>query len=178
MVICLNVWIFSACHAGNQEKDSFKYVFLAGEKHEILEENICSTPYSVYENKELCRILKDDLEYAGYMVENFDCFFEAEYFLYDFNEDGQEDYLVSLVGAGYNSYSASGVGNRVYIFLAGEVLKEVFNESVQFAYSGIDGGYASVMVLNEKTDGLYDIVFYGYDAIWRYNAGEERYCRE
>lgn len=38
LIICQSIWMFSACHAGNQE-DSPEYVFLAGETHEVSEGN-------------------------------------------------------------------------------------------------------------------------------------------
>lgn len=57
-------------------------------------------------------------------MEKCEGFFEPEYFLFDFSGDDQEDYLVSLAGSGFGG---SG-GNSVYIFLEGDVLKEVFWE--------------------------------------------------
>ena len=98
-------------------------------------------------------------------------FFEPEYFLFDFNGDEIDDYLVSLVGVGYGG---SG-GNSVYIFLEGDILTKVFDGTIRFAYNGKEGGYAPVMVLNEKTDGLYDIAFDGYDAIWQYSERDGCY---
>lgn len=153
----------SACHAEYQE-NSPEYVFLEGEMHEILEENIASgSPYSVYDNAALCEVLKETLEDGEWIAETCDSFFEAEYFVFDFNGDGKEDYLVTLTGAGYGG---SG-GKSVSIFLGGDVLQEVFGASVRF--------YGGVMVLNEKTGGLYNIAFDGYDVIWKYDERAEWY---
>lgn len=132
--------------------------------HEILEENIASgSPYSVYDNAALCEVLKETLEDGERIAETCDSFFEAEYFVFDFNGDGKEDYLVTLAGAGYGG---SG-GKSVSIFLGGDVLQEVFGASVRF--------YGGVMVLNEKTGGLYNIAFDGYDVIWKYDERAEWY---
>lgn len=167
LIICLSIWMLSACHADNQE-DSPKYVYLEGEMHEILEENIASgSPHSVYDNVALCEVLKETLKDGEWIAETCDSFFVAEYFVFDFNGDGKEDYLVSLAGAGYHG---SG-GNSVSIFLGGDVLQEIFGATVRF-YGGI---YAPVMVLNEKTAGLYNIAFDGYDVIWKYDEQEEWY---
>lgn len=175
IIICQSIWMFPACHAGSWENNRFEYALIAGEKHEILKENIiCDTPCSVYENEALCQALKSEFEYAETIVEKCEGFFEPEYFLFDFNGDDQEDYLVSLAGSGFGG---SG-GNSVYIFLEGDVLKKVFDGTIRFAYSGEEGGYAPVMVLNEKTDGLYDIAFDGYDAIWQYSEQDGRYQRK
>ena len=167
LIICQSIWMLSACHAEYQE-DSPKYVYLEGGMHEILEENIASdSPYSVYDNAALCEALKETLEDGEWIAETCDSFFVAEYFVFDFNGDGKEDYLVSLAGAGYHG---SG-GNSVSIFLGGDVLQEVFGATVRF-YGGI---YAPVMVLNEKTGGLYNIAFDGYDVIWKYDERAEWY---
>ena len=175
LIICQSIWMFTACHAGSRETNSFEYALISGEKHEILKENIiCDMPYSVYENVTLCQALNFELEDAKMIVEKCDSFFDPEYFLFDFDGDGLEDYLVSLAGAGHGG---SG-GNSVYIFLEGDVLKKVFDGTIRFAYSGEEGGYAPVMVLNEKTDGLYDIAFDGYDAIWQYSEQDGSYQRK
>lgn len=175
VIISQSIWMLSACHAGCKEDNGLEYVILAGETHEILKENIiCDTPCSVYENEALCQALKSEFKYAETIVEKCEGFFEPEYFLFDFNGDDQEDYLVSLAGSGFGG---SG-GNSVYIFLEGDVLKKVFDGTIRFAYSGEEGGYAPVMVLNEKTDGLYDIAFDGYDAIWQYSEQDGRYQRK
>ncbi|MCM1097621.1 MAG: hypothetical protein NC427_06100 [Ruminococcus flavefaciens] len=123
----------------------------------------------MYDNAALCEELKETLEDGEWIAETCDSFFIAEYFPFDFNGDGEEDYLVSLDGAGY--YGSG--GNCVYIFLGGDALKEVFWGIVRFA----GNGYEPVIVLNEKSDGLYDIVFTGYDAIWKYNEQEGKYRR-
>ena len=173
--IIQSIWMLSACLAGCKEDNGLEYVILAGETHEVLKQNIiCDTPCSVYENEALCQALKSELEFAETIVEKYEGFFEPEYFLFDLNGDGQADYLVSLAGSGFGG---SG-GNSVYIFLEGDVLKEVFWGTIRFAYNGEDSGYAPVMVLNEKTDGLYDIAFDGYDAIWQYSEQDGRYQRK
>ena len=103
----------------------------------------------------------------------YDTFFSAEYFTYDFNNDGIEDYLVSLSGSGWNG----SLGNQVAIVCADEdgSLTEVFSATVRFAENGENGGYSSVTVLNELVDGFYSFRFEGYDKIWKYNSLNGRY---
>lgn len=138
---------------------------------EILNENICKETYSVSDNVLLCSYLKEELEDAEKMQELCETSFYADYVLFDFNDDGQEDYLVSLAGAGY---SGSG-GNSTTIFVTtGEELKEVFHATIQLYVGEDDSDYGTVLVLNNKTDGFYDIVLEGKH-IWQYNEEEKCY---
>lgn len=164
--------LLSACG----KRNSALYYTLDDEKYEILETNICNTtPKPVEENELLCQYLAEQLENGRAMVELGVSFFEAEYFTYDFNDDGKDDYLVSLCGAGFHSAN----GNLTYIFLQeDEGLRRVFHVTLSFAYSGEDGGYAPVMVLSEKVNGVHSIVFSGYDRIWKYDEQEDRYVSE
>ena len=80
--------------------------------------------------------------------------FPLEYFLFDFNDDGLEDYLICLSGWGY---TGSG-GDWIFIYVQeeGGTLKEVL--SIHDRLHQGDGIHARFTVLNEKTDGYYAIV--------------------
>lgn len=150
--------------------------FKVSKNHQFLEvvvPNIAVTPYSVYENDLLCEYFKSELEDAEDIQSVYDTFFSAEYFTYDFNYDGIEDYLVSLSGSGWSG----ALGNHVAIVCAGEdgSVTEVFSATVRFAENGENSGYSSVTVLNELVDGFYSFRFEGYDKIWKYNPLNGRY---
>ena len=156
--------------------DSTQYFTLGIEKYVILETNICNAaPKPVEENELLCQSLADVLEDGNTTAQLSDSFFVAEYFTYDLNADGKEDYLVSLYGAGYNGAH----GNSTSIFLQeDDGLREVFHATMDFADSGENGGYAPVIVLDEKVNGLYCLVFTGYDRIWKYDEQKKWYVGE
>lgn len=165
--------LLSACGSAD---DSTLYFTLDNEKYVILETNICNVaPKPVEENELLCQSLADVLEDGNTTAQLSDSFFVAEYFSYDLNDDGKDDYLVSLYGAGYNGAH----GNSTSIFLQEEDgLREVFHATMEFADSDGNGGYAPVIVLDEKVNGLYCLVFTGYDRIWKYDEQKKWYVGE
>lgn len=68
--------------------------------------NICTSPKSDYENTPLKEHFQEDLEYDKAMAEKLENSaegtwvpLEIEYFLFDFNADGLEDYVVCVTGS-------------------------------------------------------------------------------
>lgn len=139
---------------------------------EILSENICKETYSVSENDLLCRYLKEELEDAEKMQGLCETNFYADYVLFDFNDDGKEDYLVSLAGAGYSG--SRGNSTTIFVTIGEGELKEVFHATIQLYVGEDNSDYGNVLVLNNKTDGFYDIVLEG-NHIWQYDTEKNCY---
>ena len=142
------------------------------EEYEILEENVSTTPRSVYDNELLSELLASDLEEAQELLDAgiTNVPLTAEYFTFDFNDDGKEDYLVSYDGAGWSGV----LGNDVRLYIQeDDGLRQVFSCTVRFHVG--EGEYVPLTVLKEKTDGFYSFKFAGYDVIWRYDGKDGWY---
>lgn len=148
---------------------------LIEEKHKILKHNICTDPQYDYENTLLKEYLKKDVEHDKEMVEKVGLVvpLEIDYFTFDFNADGLDDYLVCYHGA---LWGGSG-GNTVRIFVQNNdaTLKEVLYIIVRLEDSYMPYGHAPLAVLKEKTAGFYAIVLPGSNRILRYDKNTEGY---
>lgn len=147
------------------------------EKHKILKHNICTSPQYDYENTVLKEYLKEDIEYDKEMVEKAGIVasLEIDYFTFDFNSDGLDDYLVC-----YHGYLWGGSGgNTVRIFVQNQdgTLKEVLNLVIRLLEDPfiMPRSHAPMAVLKEKTAGFYAIVLPGSNRILRYEKKMERY---
>lgn len=156
------------------------------ENHEILEYDICAEPRYDWENtllgevEELRRAAEEHEEWEEirrvveekengfyeYVPEDF----ELDYFPFDFNDDGLEDYLVCV-----SSWEYCGSGGNwisIYVQEEGGTLKKVLTVHARL-HQG-DGIHERFTVLNEKTDGYYAIVLTS-NRILRYDSDTDGY---
>lgn len=146
----------------------------------VLFYNICSSPKYDYENTPLAEYIESDIawneEMSQKMGETFPL--EIDYHLFDFNDDGVEDYLLCESGTLFNGRW----GNSVEIWIQEEDgMKCVLSTLMWLHDSSADHG--NLMVLDEKTNGYYAIVLpHGGDgipeeAVLRYNERTGKYDR-
>lgn len=139
--------------------------------HGILRHNICMTPRSDYNDTLLEGYLRKDIEDDREMCRKLEVSdslaLTIDYFPFDFNDDGLEDYLVCYHGI---FWSGSG-GNNVdlYVQTGNGSLKRVFTVTMRLENRYLWNGHAPVAVLDEKTDGFYAIVLPGSNRILRYS---------
>lgn len=143
--------------------------------HVIFKENICEEPHSVYDNSYLCEQLSAEIEMTEKAITEYGYpgGAELDYFTFDFNDDGEEEYVVSFNGAGWNGSS----GNLVEIYEKADNgnLKEIYTVIAE-VYSH-NGEYWPIAILEEKTNGYYDFVLpWSNNRIWKYNAETDQYC--
>lgn len=157
--------------------DFIDYEFIQ-ENHEILEYDICTLPRYDYDDTILAEYLRDDKEEDERAVREFGLLatIKIDYFTYDLNEDGLEDYLVCIDG-----YLWSGSGGntfRIYVQEDEGNLREIFSTTIPIhlpGVSGLPGGHAPIAVLNEKADGYYVLVMSPNSNIMRYDAESGKY---
>ncbi|MDE5866307.1 MAG: hypothetical protein K2H31_06890, partial [Lachnospiraceae bacterium] len=152
-------------------------------KHEILRHNICISPRNDYENTPLKEYLEDDVESDRQYIENTREMMEKEkisviplyidYFSFDFNDDGLEDYLVCYHGG---LWSGTG-GNHVAIYIqeSNGLLSEVFSITMRLHEYAWPNEHSPMAILDEKNDGYYAFVLVGNSHIVRYNKERGRY---
>ena len=139
---------------------------LREEGYEILCENICVNPKSVYEDSWLVEQLEDILDTCK------DCEWAAtDYFLFDLNDDGIDEYIVSIDAPGW----AGSSGHHVEILRKNEdgSPDRIFNVTAELYFDKNE--YLPLTVLNDKSDGYYKIVFPFTGMIWEYNGEEDEY---
>lgn len=143
--------------------------------HEILEYNICTSPNYDYNNTILSECLKKDIEYDNEMCNEMGIVapLEIEYFLFDFNADNLEDYLVCMHG--YLWGGSGGNTVRIYIQEKEGTLKKVLDITMRLHEPGLPSEHAPMAVLNEITDGYYAIVLPWSNLIMRYEKDKETY---
>lgn len=143
-------------------------------EHAILEYNLCTNKRSVYENVILCEYLKEDLEFETDFSEEFDMpSATIEYFVFDFNHDGIEDFFVCFSGAAWSGTAGDSI--RIYV-QEKDGLKKVFRASARVREPNSENGYAPVAILDETTDGYYDFVLpWSENRIWKYNVEKRMY---
>lgn len=140
--------------------------------YEIIEYDITDNPQSVYDNPFLCEALKEELDAEAQAQELLGSEpAEIDYFAYDFNADGQDDYIVVFSGI-YWSGSA-GETIRLYIQEEDDTLRKVF--SVHSRIKGIDD-YVPIVVLGEQIEGYYSFSLLSANGrVWKYNAETGKY---
>ena len=143
-----------------------------GKKEKFSCFDICSSPKYDYENTPLAAYIEDDIAWNKEMSQRMGKSFslEIDYHLFDFNDDGLEDYLLCESGELFNGRW----GNSVEIFIQEEDgMKCVLSMLMQLHNSPSD--HNSLMILDEKTNGYYAVVIpHGgesipEDAVLRYN---------
>ncbi len=144
------------------------------EKHEILEYDISTFPQYDYENTLLREYVDNVKKEAEVFVNTFGSRYEPwiDYHLFDFNDDGIEDYLLCIDGILYSGTA----GHSVQIFIAKEdgTIEKVLDIHLRFCHYQ-SSVHERFTVLNEKTDGYYAIVLPGTNRILRYDNKEGRY---
>ncbi len=160
--------------------DFIDYEFIQ-ENHEILEYDICTSPRYDYADTILAEYLREEVEEAGREAGRSDPS-TVDYFLYDFNDDGLEDYLVCMSGA---LWSDGNGGNevRIYVQEEGETVRMVFSGTVPLHLPdvpGLRGGHAPIAVLGMGSNDYHWLILPGtrilvYDAdSGRYHYDDER----
>lgn len=149
------------------------YDALREEGHKILSENICINPKSVYEDSWLVEQLENQLTMEKRYIEEYNGEESVmEYFLFDLNDDGVDEYIISLTGSIWVGSS----GNYVKFLTKNEEgnSDDIFKVTAElYDYKG---GYWPVAVLDEKTDGYYKIIFpWSDNRIWEYDEEKGHY---
>ncbi|MCM1232906.1 MAG: hypothetical protein NC489_22500 [Ruminococcus flavefaciens] len=156
------------------EKPYIDYDFIE-KKHQILKHNICCLRKVDYNNTILKEYLQEDIERDKEAYERgiIAVPLAIDYFPFDFNGDGLEDYLVCYYGS---LWCGSG-GNSIRILVQEEKgsLKQVLRLTVRLHEENMPYEHAAVAVLDEKTDGYYAIVLPGSNRILRYDKEMEKY---
>lgn len=154
--------------------------------HKILEYDICSDPRYDYQNTFLAEYYKDDIEDTIELIkkthteeelrswgEHESEWFDMDYHLFDFNDDGLEDYMVCIYAF---SWTGSG-GNRVDILVQeeGGTFREILSITLRIINYEATDNHEALTVLDEKTDGFYAIVTPFYNHILRYDKEKDWY---
>lgn len=135
--------------------------------HIILEYDICSEPKYDYENIPLGENLSTEIEEVKETLGEVTASRTTiDYHVFDFNDDGLEDYLICIDGP---THSGSG-GNHVEIDVQEEdgTFRKVLDIVLRIHGDDSDG-HEALTVLDEKTDGFYAIVTPFYNHILRYD---------
>jgi len=79
-----------------------------------------------------------------------------DYHIFDFNDDGLEDYVVCLSSSEYCGSAGNNV--RIYIQESNGKLRRVLDITMRLLNANNPNGHEAFTVLDEKTDGYYAIV--------------------
>lgn len=144
-------------------------------KHKILTYDICSNPQYDYENTLLKEYLAEDLELNRQLREKLpdNTSLSIDYHIFDFNDDGLEDYVVCLASSEYCGSAGNNV--RIYIQESNGKLRRVLDITMRILNANNPNGHEAFTVLDEKTDGYYAIVSIFYNRILRYDKQTEQY---
>ena len=140
--------------------------------HDILSYDICSSPRYDYENTPLAEYIEKDISWNEELSKKGgrEISLEIDYHVFDFNNDGVEDYLLCESGS---LFEGNG-GNSVDIFIQEEEgVRNVLSTLMILHHGSRD--HARVTILDEKTGGYYAIVNPSQNFIFRYNEAEGRY---
>lgn len=150
------------------------YNFLE-ERYGVYRENICADPQSVYGNTVIMDLIKFDLDYEKYMkskipeIPNED----HDYFVFDFNGDGLDDYLICFHGI---LYSGSG-GNLICIYVQeddGEFIMR-FHVTAEI-FVGDPHKHEAIAVLNSRVEGYYSLVLpWTENRVWSFDSDKGWY---
>ena len=193
IVMIMIILLCSGCGNGNAGEDTAgelqiteetqqvesaqQEAFVEPEKnHKVPAYDICALPKYDYENTPLAEYIEADIAWNEEMAEKMGKQFplEIDYHLFDFNDDGIEDYLLCRKGRLFDGRE----GNSVEIFIQEEDGVRCVLSRVMWLHN--DSGHDKLAVLDEKTDGYFAIVPpHGgrtpEDIILKYNAKTEQY---
>jgi len=159
------------------EPQPIDFVALKEMGYEILYRNIATETKSVSEDNWLLGQLEYVFEVDERMrklAETADEFVfnptDIEYFLFDFNGDGKDEYIILLHG----TYWGGGRGTSFRILSKTEdgQSEELFDVAANFDGSGKDYPLA---VLDDRVDGYYSFVLPWTSVIWKYNKETGKY---
>lgn len=140
--------------------------------HKVLTYDICSAPKYDYENTPMAEYIEEAIENYERISqkEGRPASLEIDYHLFDFNDDGVEDYLLCMCGA---QHIGKG-GNRVDIYIQEkEGARRVCSALMELHIDSYD--HEKLMILDEKSDGYYTIVTPYSNHILKYDSDLEMY---
>lgn len=143
--------------------------------HEILQYDIASAPRYDYENTPLQAYLEEEKKENQRLVDENGsaCEMRVDYHVFDFNDDGIEDYLLCIDGSLYSGTAGHDV--EIYVGKEDGSVERVLSINLRFHNESNPSGHERFTVLNEKTDGYYTIVLPGSNRILRYDKEEGGY---
>lgn len=144
-------------------------------KYKILRHNICIEPKDACDNPLLKEILKEDLEDYQQMYKKgiTSVPLYIDYFSFDFNDDGLEDYLVCYHAPYYSGTGGNSVD--IYIQKSDGSLSRVFSITMRLYDYVSPYDHSPMAILDEKDDGYYAFVLVGNNRIIRYDKEKGRY---
>lgn len=151
-----------------EEEAAIDYDFLTSKGYEFLEEDITTVAGNVREHPLLKEYLREEIEFDEDFCERFGSRPSImEYFLYDMNQDGVDDYIVCYDGVPY----VGSAGNLLSIYIQEEdSLRMVFSANVEIHL--MEGGHAPIAILNDSEEGYYSFVLpYTNNRVWKYDNG-------
>ena len=162
----------------NQTVDKDWYNFFLNyedlvKNHEILAYTICSAPKYDYENTPLAEYIEKTFvipeeELAKRIGKEM--LLEIDYHLFDFNDDGIEDYLLCAWGRGL--CGSGGICVEIYI-QEEEGVRSILDITIRLHDGPAD--HARFTILNEKSNGYYAIALPESNYILRYDAEQGKY---
>lgn len=144
------------------------YDLLVSKGYEILEEDITTVAGNVRENPLLKEYLREEIEFDKDFCERFGSKPSMmEYFLYDMNQDGVDDYIVCYDGVPY----VGSAGNLLTVYIKEpDTLRMVFSANVEIHL--MEGGHAPMAILNDSEEGYYSFVLPNTNnKVWKYDHG-------
>lgn len=146
-----------------------------GKNHEILQYDIASAPRYDYENMPLREYIEEEKKENQCLVDEngLACEMRVDYHVFDFNDDGIDDYLLCIDGSLYSGTAGHSV--EIYVCKEDGSVERVLSISLRFHNENRPSGHERFTVLNEKTDGYYAIVLPGSNRILRYDKEEGGY---
>ena len=158
-------------------------------EYDILEYDICSpvlydfenvhptikarAEYEMQNHEEICRKYGKQLKIS------------LDYHIFDFDNDGLDDYLLCVDRELYDGRMEHWIEiyvtrrQRGYVFatqsMEDEVVCSVLHVNLPQTSQMKDTGHKQIMVLNEKTEGYYDIVLPWSNLVLKYDGGYDQY---
>ena len=96
-----------------------------------------------------------------------------DYHLFDFNDDGLEDYLVCIYA--FSWYGSGGNYVDILVQEEGGTFREILSITILTINYEPPDNHEALVVLDETTDGFYAIVLPRSNRILRYNQEKDRY---
>ncbi len=140
------------------------------QNHNVLVYDICSSPRYDYENTPLAEYVEEAIEHVEEESKRVGRTLpiEIDYHMFDFNDDGREDYLLCIYGTNLAQ------DDEVAIFIQEDAgIKRVFY--IEMTLHGASSEHDRLTVLDEKTNGYYAIAPSYGNYILRYDVVQERY---
>lgn len=164
------------------QSTSYAYWMAAAEfediekEHEILAYDISTSPQYDYENTPF-RDEIDELKWENDQIvkeRGSEYEMKVDYHVFDFNNDGIEDYVLCIDGILYSGSAGHSV--EIYVGMEDGGVRKVLGQTLRYHNSNMPSGHERFTVLNEKTDGFYAIVIPGgTNRILRYDPETDCY---